>query len=429
MRIKNFESLATSELRKQCLRILEAGLNAIDTEKVTDNQFAYDAKKDTLYVMGKEFHLSRFKNVVVVGAGKIAANAARVIEQKLGPRLSGGLVIDIVPANFKILESRVGTHPLPSSANTQATEEIISMLEKLTEEDLVIAIIGGGGSSLLCGPKSVTLEEERSIIQALMDTGSTIGEMNTVRKHLSKVKGGSLAKLAYPATVIGLIFSDVPGNALSEVASGPTVLDNTTMDDAMAVLNKYHILDRCKMNHCGLVETPKEALYFKNVHNFLFCSSQTALLAMQNKAADLGLKAKIWESAFSGEASDIAQEITSTIKPRQCLIAGGESVVTIKSSSVKGSGGRNQELALVALTHLPPDTVFATLASDGRDNSDVAGAIVDESSMQKVKALGIDLKDALSRHDEYNIVLDLNSAIMTGITGSNVSDLIVCIRN
>ncbi len=429
MRIKNFESLATSELRKQCLRILEAGLNAIDTEKVTDNQFAYDAKKDILYVMGQEFLLSKYKNVVVVGAGKIAANAATVIERKLGARLSGGLVIDIVPANFKILESRVGTHPLPSTANTQATDEIVSMLEKLTEEDLVIAIIGGGGSSLLCGPKSVSLEEERSIIQALMDAGSTIGEMNTVRKHLSKVKGGSLAKLAYPATVIGLIFSDVPGNALSEVASGPTVLDNTTMNDAMAVLNKYKILDRCKMNHCGLVETPKEAIYFTNVHNFLFCSSETALSAMENKAADLGLKPKIWQSAFSGEASDIAKEITSSIKSNECWLAGGESVVTIKPGTAKGSGGRNQELALVALTSLPPDTVFATLASDGRDNSDVAGAIVDASSMQKAKALGIDLKEALSRHDEYNIVLELNSAIMTGITGSNISDLIVCIRN
>lgn len=429
MRIKNFESLATSELRKQCLRILESGLDAIDTEKVTEKQIAYDAKKDILYVMGQEFLLSKFKHVVVVGAGKIAAIAAKVVEHKLGQRLSGGLVIDIVPVNFSILESRVGTHPLPSSANTQATDEIIAMVEKLTEEDLVIAIIGGGGSSLLCGPKTVTLEEERNIIQALMDAGSSISEMNTVRKHLSKVKGGGLAKLAYPATVVGLIFSDVPGNTLSEVASGPTVLDNTTMHDAMAVLNKYNILDRCKMDHCGLTETPKEDIYFKNVHNFLFCSSLTALKAMQDKASDLGLKPKIWQSAFSGEASEIAKEITSTIQPGQCWLAGGESVVTIKPNSFKGSGGRNQELALAALISLPEDTVFATLASDGRDNSDVAGAIVDATTTQKAKSLGINIKEALVRHDEYNIVLDLNSAIMTGITGSNVSDLIVCIRN
>lgn len=429
MKIKNYDHLATTDSRRQCLRILEAGLAAINTEHVTNEQIAYEKKSDTLFVMGKKFPLKSFHNVIVIGAGKIAAEAAKVVEQKLGDRITGGLVIDIVPAEFNKIASRVGTHPLPSSANTSASDEIVAMLENLTEQDLVICIIGGGGSSLLCSPKTVTLDEERRIIQALMDTGSSISEMNTVRKHLSKVKGGNLAKLAHPATVISLIFSDVPGDDLSEVASGPTVKDETTMNDAMDVLTRYQVLDRCSMEHCGLAETPKEDEYFENVHNFLFCSSQTALKAMENKAVDLGLKTVVWKKAFTGEASELAKEIMNTIRPNQCLIGAGESVVTIDSDDVKGSGGRNQEMALSALLNIKEDTVFASLASDGRDNSDVAGALVDNLTQQKVKELGLNLHDLLTRHDEYHAVLNLNSAIMTGITGSNVSDLIVCIRN
>lgn len=428
MIIKNYEHLATTTARKQCLRILEAGLEAIDTERVTDAQFTYDSKADSIYILGQKFALKDFKSVVVVGAGKIAVAAANVIERKLGDRLTGGIVIDIVPGNFKKIVSRVGTHPLPSSANTAATDEIIAMLEKLDEKDFVIAIIGGGGSSLMCGPKTVTLEEERSIVQALMDAGSSIQEMNTVRKHLSKVKGGNLAKIAYPATVVSLIYSDVPGDDISEVASGPTVMDKTTMNDAMAVMNKYQILDRCSMQHCGFVETPKEREYFEKVHNFLFCSGQTALQAMKNKASDLGLQAKIWQSAFGGEAATIAKDITNSIKPGECLLGSGESVVTIPPGHPKGSGGRNQEMGVAAMLSLPDGTVFAALASDGHDNSDIAGVMVDGSTQQRAAKLGFNLSDILGRHDEYNYVINLDCAIMTGVTGSNVSDLVVAIR-
>ncbi len=429
MIIKNFLQLATTSTRKQVLRILEAGLEAINTEQLMHEQFAYDAKTDTLFVNHKAYSLKSYDKVVVVGAGKMVAKVSEGIEAKMIERISGGLIIDIVPAKTQKIVSRVGTHPLPSSANVSATDEIIGMLEQVTERDLVIAIIGGGGSSLLTSPQIISLEEERKITQALMDAGASISEMNTVRKHLSSVKGGGLAKYAYPATIISLIFSDIPGDDISMVASGPTVQDLTTTQDAMAIIDRYQILDRCDMENCGLKETPKEAKYFEKVHNILFCSGQTALLAMERIAHDLGLKVRIWNKAFSGEAREVAVQILKDIGPGECLVAVGESVVTINSpESEKGSGGRNQEMTLAALLSLPLNTTFAALNSDGRDNSDVAGGIVDNENLKIAQSKGIDLKSFLDRHDEYSILSDLNASIMTGNTGSNVSDFIVVIR-
>lgn len=426
--IQNLLQLATTPARKQILRIFEAGLEAIDTDRLMKEEFSYDKKHDVLHIKQRTYPLKDYEKVVVVGAGKVAAKVAVAIEAKMIDRLSGGLIIDIVPGSTQKIISRVGTHPLPSSSNVSATQEIIKALENLTAKDLVIAIIGGGGSSLLTNPQVITLEEERKITQALMDSGANITEMNTVRKHLSAVKGGGLAKYAYPATVISLIFSDIPGDDISQVASGPTVVDHTTVDDAMEIMHRYRILDRCSIDHCGMRETPKESKYFAKVHNILFCSSQLALQAMSAKAHDLGLQTKIWHTAFSGEARDLAKQILQDLEPNQCLIAAGESVVTIHNHQ-KGSGGRNQEMALAAMMQLPPKTTFAALNSDGHDNSDVAGAIVDESNLAAVRARGFDAQTHLDQHDEYSLLSDLNASIITGHTGINVSDLVVAIRN
>jgi glycerate 2-kinase len=419
--------LGTTFLRKQALRILEAGLESIGTERLMQEQFIYDAQYDALYIWGEKYSLKAFKKILVVGVGKMTAKAAVAIEEKMLDRISGGLIIDIVSADLKKIISKVGTHPFPSSANVSATEELIAMVEGLTSDDLVIAIIGGGGSSLLTSPKSISIEEERLITQALMDVGADIIEMNTVRKHLSRVKGGGLAKSAYPATMINLIFSDVPGNDISMVASGPTVKDHTTMQDAIVVMDRYKILDRCSIEYCGMVETPKEDKYFAKVHNIVFCSSEIALQAMWKKAQDLGLNTKIWDKSFRGEAKNLAKKILADIQDNQCLIGAGESVVTIKSGQ-KGSGGRNQEMALAVMLNIPANTVFGAIASDGRDNSDVAGGLVDKSNLEYSEKIGIDTQNALKLHDEYGVVLDINAGIMTGNTGSNVSDLIVCIK-
>ncbi len=426
--IRNSLQLGTTISRKQILRILEAGLAAVETKQLMQNGFFYDAKKDILYIQGKKYPLNQYRHVVFVGIGKVSAKVAEFVESQMLSRITGGVVIDVVPANTKTIVSRVGTHPLPSTANVSATNEIISMLENLTEEDLVIMVISGGGSSLLTNPQVISLDEERKITQALMDAGANISEMNVVRKHLSSVKGGGLAKYAYPASVISLIFSDIPGDDLAQVASGPTVPDKTTVNDAMEIMHKYQILDRCRMDHCGMRETPKESKYFKKVTNLLFCSNQVALQAMERQAHDFGLKVKVWPGSFSGEARDLAKEFMHSLKPGECLVAVGESVVTIKSHQ-KGSGGRNQEMALAALVNLPKGVTFATLNSDGHDNSDVAGAIVDYSNLEKAKKLGLDLNTYLDHHDEYGVLSDLGASIMTGLTGINVSDLVVVIHH
>lgn len=425
--IRNHLQLATTPSRKQALRILEAGLSAVETKQLMQNGFFYDAQKDILHIQGKRFSLKHYRHVVFVGIGKVAAKVAEFVESQMQHRLAGGVVIDVVAANTKTIVSRVGTHPLPSSANVSATNEIITMLENLTEDDLAIMVISGGGSSLMTNPQVVSLEEERKITQALMDAGANISEMNIVRKHLSSVKGGGLAKYAYPASVISLIFSDIPGDNLAQVASGPTVLDNSTVNDAMEIMHKYRVLDRCRMDHCGMRETPKDSKYFKKVTNILFCSNQVALKAMERQAHDLGLKVKVWPGSFNGEARELAKQFVGSIKKGECLVAVGESVVTIKSHQ-KGSGGRNQEMALAALLNLPQDVTFVALNSDGHDNSDVAGGIVDQTNLRKAKSLGIDLNYHLDHHDEYGVLSDIGASIMTGITGINISDLVVAIH-
>ncbi len=426
--IRNSLQLGTTTSRKQILRILEAGLAAVETKQLMQNGFFYDAKQDVLHIQGKTYPLKQYRHIVFVGIGKVSAKVAEFVESQLATRLTGGVVIDVVPANTKIIVSRVGTHPLPSTANVSATTEIITMLENLTEDDLAIMAISGGGSSLLTNPQVITLDEERKITQALMDAGANITEMNVVRKHLSSVKGGGLVKYAYPASVISLIFSDIPGDDLAQVASGPTVQDKTTVNDAMDIMHRYQILDRCRMDHCGMRETPKDSKYFAKVNNILFCSNQVALKAMERQAHDLGLTVKVWPGSFSGEARQLAKEFVGSLKPGECLVAVGESVVTMKSHQ-KGSGGRNQEMTLAALLNLPERVTFAALNSDGHDNSDVAGGIVDYSTVAKAKSMGVDLNAYLDHHDEYGVLSDLGASIMTGLTGINVSDLVVAIHD
>ncbi|MEZ4180410.1 MAG: DUF4147 domain-containing protein [Candidatus Doudnabacteria bacterium] len=429
MKIKNFNQLATTSLRKQALLIAEAAYQAIDTEFLTDKQFEYDAKKDQLTVMGKKYDLSQYKRVVVVGGGKVVAQAAAVIERKLGARLSAGVVVDIVAADLEIIKSRVGTHPLPSSANVAATQEMIDLVEHCDETTFVIALIGGGGSSLLSLPAQVSLEEERKIFKALLRSGADITEMNTVRKHLSFIKGGGLAKVAYPARVVSLIFSDVPGDSLEFVASGPTVKDSSSVHDAGKILSKYDILMHCSMDQCGLEETPKEDRYFKNVDNILFASSQQALDAMKERAKELGIEVKIWNKAYGGEARELAKQIVQSVSAGQCLIGAGESVVTIDESNQHiGKGGRNQEMALAAALEIKEPIVFGSFASDGRDNSDVAGGFVDHKTKERFELLKVDAQQELDNHNTYQLMLDSESSIMTGVTGSNISDFIICIK-
>jgi glycerate 2-kinase len=423
MIIKNFDQLATTELRKQALLIAEAGLKAINTPTVVREKVQYTISTQKLTVAGQVYDLKKYKRVICVGFGKAAFSAVTELQKILQDRISCGFVIDLHEGDMGTITCRVGTHPHPTLVNVEATKELVEMLSAAVEDDLVICVASGGGSALLCYPHDMTCEAETSIIAALTVKGATIQELNTVRKHISKVKGGNLAKACYPATVIGLIFSDVPGNDLSMVASGPTVLDTTVVQDAAEILNRYDVLKMCQLPSCNLYETPKEDKYFKKVTNVLMVSGQLLLHACRRKADDLGFRAEVFSDQFSEEARTLASQVTK-VSPaaRTCLLGAGESTIKVIGS---GMGGRNQELALSALAVLKESQVLVCIATDGMDNTDAAGAIADAYVLQKAARLQLDSAHYLDNNDSYHFFEQTGDLIFTGQTGANVSDFFV----
>ncbi|MEK7062889.1 MAG: DUF4147 domain-containing protein [Patescibacteria group bacterium] len=426
-KILNLEKLAVTDARKDALTILEAGLQAIDTKKVMREILNWDSESKTLCVKDTKVCFGDFEHIYCVAIGKCAREAAVVIEETLGENLTGGIVLDVESGAFQKFISRVGTHPLPSAQNVSATDEIMALLKEATERDLILAVVSGGGSSLLCSPYNTNCEAIASITAALMKAGANIYELNTVRKHLSTAQGGQLAKIAYPARIIGFVFSDVLGGDLSVVASGPFSKDLTTVEDAANILNKYNILNICQLPDCQLTETPKEDKYFKNTSLFLTVDNHKALEAMKIAAQKLGLDAKIETSNLYGEAREAGERLAKKIlAPKQVLLFGGETTVTVHGA---GIGGRNQELALSALPFVEAKTLVLSAASDGRDNTDAAGAIADSYSKEKARELGLDSSQFLKQNNSYEFWQKIGSQIVTGRTGSNIADLVIVLNS
>jgi glycerate-2-kinase len=367
--------------------------------------------------------------VLVVGVGKCAADAAEALEEIMGDRIMGGAVIDVkTTLVLKKIKAFQGSHPLPSSENIAAAKEIVELLRGLQENDLVIFVVSGGGSTLLCLPDDAGCEEEVAIFEALTKAGATIQELNTVRKHLSFARGGYLASYAYPAHHISLIFSDVPGDDLQFIASGPTIKDTTTIDEALAIIEKYNIRAVCTLPHCGLIETPKDEKYFAKGSYQLIVSNEIALEAMAGKAKELGYEATVCSACLTGEAKDVGAMTARALHdaPKQSVfLYGGETTVTV---SGRGKGGRNLEVALGALGELRNDELILTLASDGHDNSDFAGAIVDKETKKHILEKDLDEQAFLADNNEYPLFESTGDYIATGPTGSNVSDLMIVIK-
>lgn len=412
--IKNFDDLAIDENRKTALLIAEAGYNSINTERAMLDSVKLNG--DILTVKGEEFDLKKYNKIKVVGFGKCSPDAACALEKILGERISVGAVIGIKKVKCKYIETFIGTHPRSTEVNIIPSKKIHDIVEGSEENDLIIVLVSGGGSALLCYPES-ECANGKELYEEFLLTGKSINELNSIRKHLSLLKGGGLAKLAYPATVVSLIFSDVPGDHFEEVASGATYKDKTTVEDIKNVIKENHLKD------FELFETPKEDKYFEKVHNFVLVSNKTAVQAMAEKAKEIGLVPNIISTDLYDEVSKSLEKVLSTAKPGTVVLAAGEPNLVVKKKG--GSGGRCLYLGLEAIGKISAGSVLLTLASDGMDNSDTAGAVIDKETEKKVKELNLNIKEYIENFDAYPVFQKSGDMIITGPTGANVSDLMV----
>ncbi|MEK7587160.1 MAG: DUF4147 domain-containing protein [Patescibacteria group bacterium] len=428
MKIKNFDQLAVNELRRDALNILEAGLQAIDTKKVIED--SVKIIDETLYVASEKFVLKDFKRIFLIGVGKCASEAALAVEMILGDHLTDGVVIDVKSGERpKRVKFYLGSHPLPSEKNVEATKAMIELLKQAEKDDLIIFLISGGGSVLLCQPENFTCQQESTLTKFLFDAGATIEELNTVRKHLSLARGGYLAKYAYPARAVALIFSDVPGNNLNFIASGPTVLDETTVVDAKKIIERYKISEKFPSVLNNLIETPKDAKYFEKMSNVLVVTNLLALEAMKKEAQKFGYNAEIKNTELVGDAKIFGKQIIAEFEktPAGALwLYGGETTVRVKG---RGVGGRNQTLVLAGLEKIKKYELLLASASDGRDNSDFAGAICDTITLESATELGLIPKTYLADDNSFGFFKQVGNYLEMGYTGSNVSDLILIIKN
>ncbi len=421
----------------------EAALNAVQPSRLIQSKLVLDGSK--LKVDKSVFDLQTFRHVYVVGAGKASGEMAFALEQLLGQCVTKGLV-NVPHGNRlkteKIVLNQAG-HPLPDQAGIEGAKQMLQIAKQAEKDDLLICLISGGGSSLMPLPRDgLTLKDKQELTGQLLKCGANIKEVNTVRKHLSAIKGGNLAKHAYPATVLSLIVSDVVGDELGSIASGPTVPDTSTFGDAAMVLKKYNVWKNApeavkKTIEEGqkgeIAETPKpKDPAFEKVHNVIIGSNNSACVAVKQFFEVQGIKTQRIAEPLEGEAKKVAAALAEKIRKTQktsskpvCIVAGGETTVTVLG---KGLGGRNQELALAAALQLKGTEgfVFASLSTDGVDGpTDAAGAIIDAVTLKRAEELGLNPERFLRDNDSYRFFSALEDLVFTGRTGTNVNDLAI----
>ncbi|MBU0732293.1 DUF4147 domain-containing protein [Patescibacteria group bacterium] len=369
---------------------------------------------------------SSYNNIFVVGAGKASLPMAEETYKILGKKIKAGHIN--VPDAYQnkigpISVTKAG-HPHPTASGVSGAKKILKICEKAQEGDLVIALISGGGSALLPLPaEGLTLKEKIKLTDDLLKCGANIKEINTIRKHASKIKGGRLAEAAMPATLIGLYISDVIGDPLDMIASGPTVADPTTSQDAARILKKYCKKRNKKLEKIVLENESPKSLPKGKVKNFIIGSNKLALEAIKNKC-----DCRVLTSELEGEAREVAKMLIKEIKKMEkpaLLIAGGETTVTVRG---KGHGGRNQELVLAAIPKLEPGICILSLATDGVDGltpQPMAGAVACYNSQKICHAKGLKISEFLNKSDSYNCLKKIHGHLITGPTGTNVGDIIL----
>lgn len=384
----------------------------------------------------------------VIGFGKASCRMVRALEDSIGDLIADAVVItkyghgDSSYKSKKINIFEAG-HPVPDKNGVRGTEAVMSLLKKSPEKRLIVCLISGGGSALLVSPyEGIKLHEKQILTDVLLKAGVDIYGLNTVRKHISRVKGGRLAEIAYPAHMVSLILSDVIGDRLDVIASGPTSPDTTTYNDALQVLREYHVRDKVpssivdvlEKGRKGIIpETPKEeSTIFKRIENIIIGSNKIALAAVQEEAERRGLTVEIMSSDLSGEAKEVgrrlavkAREIkdSTSVQRSLCFISGGETTVTVTG---RGVGGRNMELALSFAMEIEgiDGITLISAGTDGTDGpTDAAGAIVDGQTVIKARALGMDPETFLENNDSYHFFKEIDALFITGPTGTNVMDI------
>lgn len=433
-----------SRLRSDARAIFRSALQAVDPGVALKSHVKRD--KDRLEVAGQVFDLTKVGRIVIVGAGKAAAPMAQALEDLLGDKIDSGFVV--VKDNYALPTRRIqiveAGHPIPDSRGIGASKTIIDLLQNATAQDLVLCLLSGGASALLSAPvDSLVLEDKQLATRVLLNCGAKIQEINAIRKHASKLKGGRLAQLAGPAQVVSLILSDVIGDPIDSIASGPTAPDPTTFADCLAIIERYDL--RAKMppaliclleaGRKGILdETPKPGdPMFAKVHNVVVGNNRTALSAAKEQAEALGYRTLLLSSSVEGESAQaalshtaIAKEILDTGLPESrpaCVISGGETTVNVRGS---GLGGRNQEFVTAAALEIANlhGVVVLSAGTDGTDGpTDAAGGIVDGTTVSRAQEQGLEAAEYLRRNDCYHFLNPLGDLVVTGPTFTNVMDI------
>ena len=433
-----------ASLRRDAKKIFLEALRAADPNHILSSHVSL--RQNVLRVGKKRYPLSRFDRIMVVGAGKASAAMAANLEEILGSRITDGWINVKYGHGRKLrrIQIQEASHPLPDENGLRGAREIVRLLENLTDRDLVIFLISGGGSALLPSPRpGITLEEKQKVTDLLLRSGATIQEINVLRKHLSVLKGGGLARTAYPATLISLILSDVIGDPLDAIASGPTVPDPTRFEDCARILDRHELWEKIPptvARHIreGMEGKKEETLKegdpaFEKVYNLIVGNNLLAMKEAQKKARALGYRTAMLSSLVEGETREVAKVHAAVAKEvllsgnpissPACILSGGETTVTLKG---KGKGGRNQEFTLALALEIAgwKEIVGLSAGTDGTDGpTDAAGAFADGETLGRAKALGLDPWLSLRENDSYPFFEKLGDLLMTGPTGTNVMDL------
>ncbi len=426
------------DVAEVALDAVEAGIEAARPEAVLEETVSVDG--DVLRIGDAAYDLTTYDDVRVFGGGNAAGHVAGALAERLGPRLAGGIVVTDDPAPAGPVEVVEGTHPIPGEANADATRRFLRVARNAGEDTLALVVVTGGGSALLAAPADgVPLADLRDLTDALVRSGAPIDRINAVRKHVSAVKGGHLARELAPATAVGVVFSDVTSNDPSVVASGPLSPDPTTYDDARSVLSAYDVdapksvTRRLRDGVAGAIpETPgpdDPAVDAAAVH--VVADNHTAVSAAQDVCAAAGFDPVVLSCSVRGEAREaakthvaVAEEVGwrgNPVAPPAAIVSGGETTVTVRGS---GTGGPNQEFAVSAAVELPAGTVLCTVDTDGFDGpTDAAGAIVDGRTVEDRRLA----QSLLEENDVYGYLDDRDALVRTGPTGTNVNDLRVLV--